>query len=183
MCFVRSRWSWLLAISQSVHRWVIMNIFCKLWRNSLKVFLRNRDSWTDRQPKSIMPRSVHGCRWRGRVRKLTCKVSHHVFSSRLVCREFFTPSAATCSTLPPPSNWCLTTSLTTSTGARQTSGGSPDTPTSRMARWLTGPPACWWVEAEGRRDLPNFLFLQPSDNLACWSSIVIDCRWCLMVCN
>lgn len=60
-----------------------MNIFCKLWRNSLKVFLRNRDSWTDRQPKSIMPRSVHGCRWRGRVRKLTCKVSHHIFSSRL----------------------------------------------------------------------------------------------------
>lgn len=83
MCFVRSRWSWLLAISQSVHRWVIMNIFCKLWRNSLKAFLRNRDSWTDRQPKSIMPRSVHGCRWRGRVRKLTCKVSHHIFSSRL----------------------------------------------------------------------------------------------------
>lgn len=47
------------------------------------MFLRNRDSWTDRQPKSIVPRSVHGCRWRGRVRKLTCKVSHHIFSSRL----------------------------------------------------------------------------------------------------
>lgn len=79
-------------------------------------------------------------------------------SSRLVCREFFTPSAATCSTLPPPSNWCSTTSLTTSTGARRTSGGSPDTPTSPTARWLTGPPACWWVEPERWRDYPTSCF-------------------------
>lgn len=67
--------------------------------------------------------------------------SHGLLSS---CRGFSTPSAATCSTPPPPSNWCLTTSRMTSTGARQTSDGSPDTRTSPTARWLTGPPASWW---------------------------------------
>ena len=56
-------------------------------------------------------------------------------------RASCTPPAAISRAFPPPTGMCSTSSRTrTSTGAPPTSAGSPDTPTSSMARSPTAPP-------------------------------------------